>query len=155
MNCICNGLAIPFSGGNAEGSIVEAVDDSCSGGKWSTLDASPPDNGPDVAELLDDPVSGVFTVLSATMLGCTVLGISIDGVDEPTVLGRGVFSVDDPPTSPPMLPLALGVRTGARARVLAEESSGLMMLMDCIEDELSMVESGLHYAGSDTTIFML
>eukprot|EP00961_Rhodomonas_salina_P096109 1292440-Rhodomonas_salina.3 len=69
------------------------------------------------------------------------------------LLGGGVFSVDDPATRPPimMLPLAQAVRTGTRARVLAEEesfSSGLMMLMDCVEDELSMVESGLDYPGT-------
>eukprot|EP00961_Rhodomonas_salina_P174216 2349100-Rhodomonas_salina.2 len=144
MNGICNGLAIPFGGGNADASIVGAVDDSGCGGKWSTLDASPPDNGPDVAELVDDPVAGVFD--------CSVLSVSINGVDEPAVLGRGVFSEDDPATRQPMLSLALDVRTGGRARLLAEiplllaeDSTGLVMLMDCCEDELAMVERGLHY----------
>ena len=95
---------------------------------------------------MDDPVAGV--------LDCSVLGVSIDDVEPAVLDGGGVFCEDGPATRPPMLSLAPDARTGGRPRLLLA-STGLMMLVDWIEDELAMVERGLHDDRCDKTIFMV
>eukprot|EP00961_Rhodomonas_salina_P102964 1384761-Rhodomonas_salina.1 len=150
------------------------------GPNWSTLDASPPNDGPDVSGLLDDLAQGVFGVVGAAMLDCCLLGVPIDcmvglAMLDCCVLGAPMLGrlLDDPAARvfnvvgaamlggcvlvAAMLALAEVGCTGGRPKVPEEGSlsTGFVMLMDCVADEASMVRSGLHHAGCYTTTFML